>query len=327
MRLIPKILFIDDDKFFLEFYRAEFAQYNFQTDFAKDGEEGLKRAREIKPDVILLDILLPQKDGFEVLRELKLDKETKDIPVIIISALGAESDIEKLMNLGAVRMFNKLIHLPKDVVVYIQEGLKIGFNKKEIVVKDTGIELSAEETNKIFIESTKEVENLLIKLFNKKISLEDINVALISFKKFKSQIKEISRQAGSIFIYSKIGTKVPGLAFLSIKRNDTLNLIKLIEKGTIGREMGFGMNDKVVEEFFNITVNAFLTKMATSIQGRYLLQPPVITNPRLIIEMIDKVKIPENNLVAMLEEVFMIEELDLGFSIFIIFAKEIFKKN
>jgi DNA-binding response OmpR family regulator len=103
-----KVLIIEDDKFISTIYESELHQLNVEVVLAYDGVSGLQTAKEIKPDLILLDLILPRLNGFEVLRELKLDEQTKTIPVIINSALKQEKDIQEAIGLGA------LLFLPKD---------------------------------------------------------------------------------------------------------------------------------------------------------------------------------------------------------------------
>ena len=97
-----KVLIAEDDEFLLKVYRMTLEQEEFDVVIAEDGEEALEQAKKEKPDLILLDILMPKKDGFDVLKELKENKDLKDIPVIILSNLGQEADIEKGKALGAV---------------------------------------------------------------------------------------------------------------------------------------------------------------------------------------------------------------------------------
>lgn len=317
--------------FFLEFYRSELAQHNVSTEFAVDGEEGLRKAKELKPDLILLDIILPKKDGFEVLEELKKDPETKDIPVIILSSLGSPQDIDKLLKLGAIKVFHKLTHLPKDVAAYIIEILKKGGFAQKMPpvakVKKEATFLSRKQIDKIFGDVAEDTEVVLLKLFNrKKAQLEDLSVSLVPYATFKKQVEELTKLYGTIFIYSKIKSAEPGVAIMAIKRDDALSLIRLIENGVAGKEMGLKLSDRVVEEFFNIIINAFLTKLSSAISKNFLLESPVITNSLSLIPKIEKVEIDEKKLVVSLNESYTIEEFDLNFSLFIIFSSGLFKK-
>lgn len=102
-----RILLADDDKFFQKLYSSKLTQEGFEVIIASDGEEALVKMREAKPDVLLLDMVMPKKDGFEVLEELAADEILKTIPVLVLSTLGQESDIEKAKSLGARNYINK----------------------------------------------------------------------------------------------------------------------------------------------------------------------------------------------------------------------------
>lgn len=98
----PKILFVDDDNFLRKVYEAELKEKNFDVVLAQDGEEGLEKAQLEDPDLIILDMIMPKKSGFEVLTELQRNSKTRNIPVIILSNLGQEDDKKKGVDLGAV---------------------------------------------------------------------------------------------------------------------------------------------------------------------------------------------------------------------------------
>lgn len=329
MRITPKILFIDDDRFFLEFYRAELAQFNITTDFAQDGEEGVKKAKELLPDVILLDVILPKKDGFGVLADLKADPSTKDIPVIIISTLSSEQDKNELLKLGAVQTFSKLTALPKDVAEYVQSSFASGeFKLKEVKASTAGTSLSKEQIDLVFKDSLEEIERSFASMFKKDPVLDDVNISLIPLEQFKSHIEELAKEYGTIFIYSEIEAKEPGAVLLSMKRDAAMSIIKLIEKGSAGKDLGLSINDQVIEEFFNIVINAFLTKLSKSIEGRLIMKTPVITNAKSLLDKVSASKITKKDqLVMFLEEAYRIEELDLSFSLFVTFGSALFTKE
>ncbi len=102
-----KILIAEDDVFFQKFYSAKLQEKGFEVVVAGDGEEAIQKAKEAKPDLILLDIIMPKKDGFEVLQFLKQDPNANAIPVIVFSSLGQEQDVEKAKALGAIDYINK----------------------------------------------------------------------------------------------------------------------------------------------------------------------------------------------------------------------------
>jgi len=96
-----KVLIIEDDRFLLKLYADKLQREGFEVLSSLTGEEGLNKISAEKPDLIILDLILPGKNGFEVLSELKLNPGTKDIPVIILTNLGQEADVKKGLELGA----------------------------------------------------------------------------------------------------------------------------------------------------------------------------------------------------------------------------------
>ncbi len=97
-----KVLIIEDDKFLIKLYGDTLRRNNFEVVDAATGGEGFHKALKEKPDLIILDLVLPRKSGFEVLSEIKTNSEIKDTPVIILSNLGQDSDIKRGKDLGAV---------------------------------------------------------------------------------------------------------------------------------------------------------------------------------------------------------------------------------
>lgn len=102
-----RILLIEDDPFFQKFYSFKLAESGFTVDVGHDGVEGLIKLHENRPDVILLDLIMPNKDGFEVLSEIGKDPTLKTIPVLVFSTLSQEQDIQRAKALGAIDYVNK----------------------------------------------------------------------------------------------------------------------------------------------------------------------------------------------------------------------------
>lgn len=113
------ILIAEDDKFLISVYRLKFAKAGFNVLVAEDGEQTMQALSKQKPDLVLLDLIMPVKDGFEVLKEIKTDPNLKDIPVVVASNLGQGEDIKRAKLLGATDYFIKAnVHLP-DLVAMI----------------------------------------------------------------------------------------------------------------------------------------------------------------------------------------------------------------
>ena len=118
-----KILLVEDDVFLANIYQKKFEVEGFDISVADDGEKGLKEAEKKMPDLILLDVLLPKLDGFAVLKALKKNSKTKDIPVILLTNLGQKDDVEKGMEMGAEDYLIKIHFKPSEVVAKVRKVL------------------------------------------------------------------------------------------------------------------------------------------------------------------------------------------------------------
>lgn len=119
-----RILLVEDDSFLAGMYVTKLTLEGLSVELATDGAKGLKMAQEMKPDIILLDIILPKMSGFEVLKKLKDSADTKDIPVLLLTNLGQKEDVEKGLKLGAADYLIKAHFLPDEVVSKILATLR-----------------------------------------------------------------------------------------------------------------------------------------------------------------------------------------------------------
>ena len=97
-----RILLAEDDRFLRKAAESALARSGYSVVTAMDGDEALARARDSAPELILLDLIMPGRNGFEVLQALKSDPATKAVPVIVLSNLGQEGDVQRALSLGAV---------------------------------------------------------------------------------------------------------------------------------------------------------------------------------------------------------------------------------
>ena len=95
------VLVIDDDPVILELLRVNFEIEGFDVICAKDGEEGLLRAQNDHPDVVISDIMMPRRDGLQLLADLKGDPTTEDLPVILLSAKAQRNEVQQGLDMGA----------------------------------------------------------------------------------------------------------------------------------------------------------------------------------------------------------------------------------
>lgn len=120
-----RLLVIEDDEFLVKMYESGLTKEGFDVTTAEDGELGITKAQEIKPDLILLDLILPKMDGFSCLEKLKENDATKRIPVVILSNLGQDSDVKKGLDLGAEDYLIKTDYTVKQVAGKVRKTLGI----------------------------------------------------------------------------------------------------------------------------------------------------------------------------------------------------------
>jgi len=119
-----KILIVEDDKFLRELISQKLVKEKFDIAEAVDGEQAVKKVKDVNPDLILLDLILPGIDGFEVLTKIKEDPVLAEVPVIILSNLGQKDDIEKGLNLGATDYLIKAHFTPSEIIEKVKKNLK-----------------------------------------------------------------------------------------------------------------------------------------------------------------------------------------------------------
>lgn len=122
--MAKKILIIEDEPFLRRIIAEHLERAGYLVTEASDGEEGLKKIKEENFDLVLLDLLLPGMDGFEVLSRLREKEWLSKVQVLILSNLGQKEEIEKGLNLGAVDYLIKAHVTPEEVVVKVEEILK-----------------------------------------------------------------------------------------------------------------------------------------------------------------------------------------------------------
>lgn len=121
--MAKKILVVEDDKFLRDLTIRKLLGEGFEVLDAMDGEDGLKKIKEGKPDLVLLDLILPGIDGFEVLSRKKEDSSIASIPVIILSNLGQKEEVEKGLKLGAIDYLIKAHFTPGEIIEKVKSVL------------------------------------------------------------------------------------------------------------------------------------------------------------------------------------------------------------
>ena len=118
-----QILFIEDEAVMQKAVGEFLGAKGYSVVSALDGETGVNIARKVVPELILLDLILPKKNGFEVLKELKADAATKDIPVIVLTNLSEMGDIGKVLEFGVTTYMVKSDQSLKDIAAIVEKTL------------------------------------------------------------------------------------------------------------------------------------------------------------------------------------------------------------
>ena len=122
---MKKILLVEDDPFLIDIYSTKLEEAGFNVSIAKEGSQVLEMAKKNKPDLILLDIVLPNVDGWQILKQIKEEPSSKQAKIIILSNLSQKEEVEKGMRLGADRYLIKSDYTPSQVLEEIKKLLEI----------------------------------------------------------------------------------------------------------------------------------------------------------------------------------------------------------
>lgn len=118
---MTKVLLVEDDPFLVDIYTTKFQAEGFSISVATDGNQAIRRLSQDKPEILLLDIVLPKVDGWEILKSIKQSKDLQDLKVIVLSNLGQKADIDKAIALGATRYLIKAHYTPSEVVEEVKK--------------------------------------------------------------------------------------------------------------------------------------------------------------------------------------------------------------
>lgn len=118
---MKKILLVEDDGLLIDIYRKKLEKSSFQVELAETGSKAIKKAKDFKPDLIVLDVVLPEMEGWEVLKKIKADPETKDIKAIFMSNLSQREEIDKGLKAGALKYLIKSQYTPSEIIEEIKK--------------------------------------------------------------------------------------------------------------------------------------------------------------------------------------------------------------
>lgn len=146
---MARILLIEDDPLMIRMYQRKLLNDGYEVETAVNGEEGLVKIRSFRPDMILLDIMMPKLNGLQVLERVKADPTIAKIPIILLTNVGGtQEDIEKGLELGAVAYLVKSYYRPDEVVAKIKEVLA-GYTLGKEIPKAQSTEAAQRQAEKL----------------------------------------------------------------------------------------------------------------------------------------------------------------------------------
>jgi CheY-like chemotaxis protein len=126
---MAKVLIVEDDALMGRMYEKIFSHENHEVEISINGEEGLKKAKEWKPDIVLLDIMMPIMNGFQVLESMKIDPTLSSIPIVMLTNLAGDQDIEEAKEKGAADYIVKSNYTPRQILDMVKKILDGSSNK------------------------------------------------------------------------------------------------------------------------------------------------------------------------------------------------------
>jgi len=283
-----KILVVEDDSVLRDVLIAKLSKTGYFVSGAEDGEVAMDAMRKDKPDLILLDILMPKKDGMQVMEEMNKDENLKGIPIVIVSNSGQPIEIERAKQLGARDFLIKAVFEPNEVLEKVDiilgkrgvaqnQSETSSFQQKEITPnthtgaaaqKNTAPTAADSKNIKIMIvEDDKFLRELLVrKLYSEGFAVESAIDATGAFEILK-------RFTPSIILLDLILPGIDGFEILSrIKKDNTLVAIPVVILSNLGQEedieraMSLGAVDFMVKA--NFTLDEIVSKVRKIFSGK-----------------------------------------------------------
>jgi len=255
---MKKILIIEDEKVLLEVLQKKLTAQGFEVAVASDGDEGISQMKAFKPDLVLLDIIMPKKDGFGVLVEKNKDEELAEIPVIIISNSGQPVEIDKALKMGVKDYLIKTEFDPEEV---IDKVVKIFGSEGVSHRKLSSYKESNESNKKTEVNSAKilivEDDKFLRDLIGKKLKSEGFDTILAVDG--EEAVKKVKEEKPSLILLDLILPGIDGFEVLkqiksdsseSIRQTPVIILSNLGQKDDVEKGINLGAADFLIKAHF-----------------------------------------------------------------------------
>jgi CheY-like chemotaxis protein len=283
-----KVLIIDDDNFYCRVYQSELGAYKgIETSCVRDGKKGLEAIKKSPPDLILLDIVMNEYDGFWFLRERAKDPELKRIPIIVNSGVASFEEIEKVRDFGIDRFFSKLALSPEHFAERIHaflSGEKPEWASSKLV--DMSSIKEGQKLNKIFTSAAKDINTALMKFIGAQVQIGNLQATVAPINTLREYLDEFMEgEKESTVVYSVLKPPIAA-AVLMIKNSTTQELMEILEKYKHQPESLSG----VVQEIYSVVANTFLNTITRVFHTdkAFLFNPPMLSTPDLTMHVLRK---------------------------------------
>ncbi|MDD5032160.1 MAG: response regulator [Patescibacteria group bacterium] len=250
-----KILIIEDEEVLADVLESKLKKEGYDMIMAADGRDGLNKVRELKPDMVLLDIIMPKMNGYEVLE--KMEEEKIKIPVIIISNSGQPVELEKIKKMGAVDYLIKTKFNPDDVITKVKKYLngkgKQGGGEAEIKPRESANAANKNGRKVLLVED----DSFLRDICAKKLTKEGFQV--FEILDGEEALKNLEKIEPDIILLDIILPTVNGFEVLEkirankdkkISKTPVIMLSNLGQEEDVKKALGLGANDYLIKAHF-----------------------------------------------------------------------------
>jgi DNA-binding response OmpR family regulator len=261
---MKNILIIEDDVFLGDVLDEKFRKEGYNVYLSRDGREGFAEMKKLKPDLVLLDIILPNMNGYEILEAKQKDEEIKKIPVIIISNSGQPVEINRALELGVKDYFIKAEFDPEEVVVKVRGFLQKGEESQEIAsVNNTRVSTGALAGKKLL---WVEDDSFLSEIMARKLSSE--KCALMHTSNGEEALTLLTKELPDIILLDILLPGMNGFELLEkIKANPKTKDIPVVMLSNLSQQSDIDKSKKLGAVKFLVKASMKLDEIIAEIES------------------------------------------------------------
>jgi two-component system, OmpR family, alkaline phosphatase synthesis response regulator PhoP len=283
-----QVLIIDDDNFYCQVYQSEFAKYdNISVSCVQDGQLGLQAIKQSPPDLILLDLVMPNRDGFWFLEQRRQDPTLAAIPLVINSGVASFAEIERVTKLGANAVFSKLALSPEKFSEQIYkflsdknpEWMKSKF--VDITVVKEGVKL-----NDIFKLAAEDITAALVKFLGIEVTIGNLQATVAPVKALGDYLDGfMSGEKESTVVYSVLNPPIAAALFM-VQNNSMQDLALILDK----KVKDIGSIGDTTKEIYSVVANTFFNTVTHVFHSEklFISRPPSLATPDLVLKILRK---------------------------------------